>query len=109
MHARRVLPTAAVLSRGVAAGTMESRSGRLSAAPKPRSTVRREICFLVMYCTLSPPSVLVLDSGRYTALRICILSPPHLERRALHDPQYERREMIIALGRFMLDSPYHRH
>ena len=38
---------AAVLRRGVCAGTIESKSGSASVTPNPRSTVRREMYFCV--------------------------------------------------------------
>src|ERR1700730_11053365 len=44
---KRVFGLAAVLTRGVCAGTIESSSGSANAAPAPRRTVRRDRCFLV--------------------------------------------------------------
>src|SRR5260370_36548510 len=48
MPVKRVLGVAAVLVKGVCAGTIESNSGSASATPAPWSTVRREMCFLVI-------------------------------------------------------------
>jgi hypothetical protein len=48
-HARRVIGFVAWAMRiGVMAGTMDSRNGSATAAPIPRSTVRRDMCFFVM-------------------------------------------------------------
>src|ERR1700693_3251565 len=47
MPAKRVFGFAAVLIRGVCAGTIESSSGSANATPAPRRTVRRDTCFLV--------------------------------------------------------------
>src|ERR1700732_627118 len=47
MPVKRVFGFAAVLIRGVCAGTMESSSGSANATPAPRRTVRRDTCFLV--------------------------------------------------------------
>ena len=45
---KRLIGLAAVRACAVSAGTIPSRSGNASAAPIPRSTVRRGIAFLVM-------------------------------------------------------------
>src|ERR1700722_20085628 len=45
---KRVFGLAAVLLRGVCAGTMESKNGKARAAPAPRRNVRRAMCFLVI-------------------------------------------------------------
>src|SRR3954468_22269834 len=52
MQARRETGAAAVFAIEVAAGTIESSSGRASDAPIPLRTVRRETCFLVMNITV---------------------------------------------------------
>ena len=52
MAASRTLP-AAVLANTVRAGTIASSNGNAIVTPMPRSTVRREMCFLVMNIALS--------------------------------------------------------
>ena len=47
MAARRTLP-AAVLANTVRAGTIASNIGNAIVTPMPRSTARRDMCFLVM-------------------------------------------------------------
>src|SRR6185369_9912568 len=44
---------AAVLARGVAAGTIASNNGSASVAPRPRRNVRRGIAFLVIIIVIS--------------------------------------------------------
>src|SRR5262252_1677902 len=76
---------AAVLARGVCAGTIESSSGKAKDAPTPRSMVRRERCLLVMNISLlySVPSALPSFSyckgGPFgTALSVGISTPSAL-------------------------------
>jgi hypothetical protein len=58
MPQKRLLGVAAVLTSGVAAGIIESRSGKASVTPIPRKNVRRGKCFLVMKAiSVSPNSV----------------------------------------------------
>jgi hypothetical protein len=53
--ARRTLP-AAVLANTVRAGAIASRNGSAIVTPMPRRTVRREMCFCVIYI-VSPDTV----------------------------------------------------
>src|SRR5580658_8715981 len=55
MPVKRVFGTAAVLARGVCAGTMESRNGNASVIPAPRKNARLWMCFLVMNISLRSP------------------------------------------------------
>ncbi len=48
MNASRGVAFAAVFAMAVLAGIIASSSGSAMAAPTPRSTVRREMCFLVI-------------------------------------------------------------
>src|SRR5437868_14249666 len=48
MNASRGVALAAVFASAVLAGIIASSSGNAMAAPTPRSTVRREMCFLVI-------------------------------------------------------------
>src|SRR6202047_2902034 len=82
---KRVFGLAAVLTRGVCAGTIESSSGSANAAPAPRRTVRRDRCFLVTNIFSSLPYLwtarrsqdsLGLGTGRKLLL--------HLERVAFY-------------------------
>ena len=60
----------------VSAGTIASSSGKATVAPMPRSTVRREIAFLVTI--MSVTSLLTRDQRRRAA---------HLKWIAVHDRQ----------------------
>ena len=92
MQASRVLPAAAGLASSVRAGTIASRNGSATVAPMPRRTVRREMCFLVRY--IGSP---VAASRRPTVSSLRRWLPrAHAERRALHDADDERREMILV-------------
>jgi len=67
MQHRRGFTAAAVCDRGVCAGTMASSSGSERAAPIPRSTARREMCFFVMNCMVAPSC-----DGRYLTVAVRI-------------------------------------
>src|SRR5689334_8724221 len=71
---KRLFGAAAVLRWGVCAGTIDSRKGSATAAPMPRSIVRRERFFFVINIRflLLPP---VFRFG---------IKRSHLERCALH-------------------------
>ena len=56
MPQKRLFGSAAVLTSGVLAGTIESSSGSASVTPTPRRNVRRGRCFLVMNDMLSSVS-----------------------------------------------------
>src|SRR2546425_4629191 len=84
---------------------MASSKGRATAVPIPRSTVRREMAFLVMIMTpissLIPRGGPSPRSGRSArgdpyAPRRCAT---HLKRRALHNGQNRRRPAIVRGGR----------
>ncbi len=64
MPVKRVLGFAAVLLIKVCAGIMESSSGSASATPTPRSSVRRDRCFLVMNMIGSPYFLMTAPYGR---------------------------------------------
>src|SRR5579864_5525060 len=53
MQVRRVFGLAADLRSAVCAGTIDSRNGSEIETPRPRSSVRRDKCFLVMNIILS--------------------------------------------------------
>src|SRR5436189_4550634 len=76
---------ATVCANAVAAGIIESSSGRPSIMPAPRRNVRRGKCFLVRNIYLVSPG-----RGRFLRLHV------HLERFALHDVEHERRESVVA-------------
>src|SRR6266850_2913438 len=48
MHPSRLFGLAAVLFKGVCAGTIDSSSGNATVTPAPRRNVRRERCLFVM-------------------------------------------------------------
>src|SRR5215510_14482947 len=86
MQVRRLFGVAAVLLRGVCAGTMDSRKGRAIVTPAPLRKVRLERCFLEM-------TVMTVSSGR--------LFHHHLERCALNNAENDRRKMIIVASRLI--------
>src|SRR3954464_15174129 len=66
---------------------MESSSGSDTAAPNPRSTARREMCFLVTN----------------------IVNSPHLKGHALHDAHYDCGKPVILARSIPVDRSYNRH
>src|SRR5579883_837555 len=108
MQASLERPTAAVLRRGVCAGTIESSSGSAKLTPIPRSTVRRERCLFVRYAIFV--YLPLLERVSITAVRRLSLRSrvrrrrafgrPHLERYALHHTQNKSRKAIVILRRF---------
>src|SRR4029079_9819973 len=96
MQASRVRPAAAVFASAVRAGTIASRNGSAIVAPMPRRTVRRLTCFFVRY--ISP--LLSVRTGVRAA---------HAERRALHDPEDERRKVILVRAGVADDAAYRGH
>src|SRR5690349_18520123 len=84
------------------AATMASRNGNATAVPKaPRRKVRRSICFPVMKCI----TILLrgLSSARLRCIGRCCFRfhTPHPERVALHDPQDERRNLVVVRFRVL--------
>src|SRR5262245_32607099 len=83
---------AGVCASAERAGTIDSRNGNASVVPTPRSMVRRD-------------SALFVTNMVTSLLRF----PPHLEWRALRDPQHDRREPIVLTCRLPQDATYCRH
>src|SRR4051812_41042120 len=102
----------AVFDHRPPAGTIASRNGSATAAPSPRSTARRGMCFPVMNdISLSPsvvgagfqPAQAALKGRPYDSIiekllltgdagrRCHSLDALHPERGALHDPEHVRR------------------
>src|SRR5437868_1870121 len=80
----RLLGTAAVCASNVAAGIIESRSGKARVMPAPRRNVLRLMCLLEMYIACCPSLVAPARNGRVLDLHV------HLERLAPHDAEHER-------------------
>src|SRR5688500_9354048 len=87
---------AAVCASAVAAGTIASTSGRASATPAPRRTVRRGMCFFVINIVMTP-----LTGRLLLAAAGCLHVSP--ERVALHDRRHERREAVTRCRRVARD------
>ena len=93
MPTNRRTGAAAVSRVGVSAGTIDSSSGSASVTPAPRRNVRRGMCFLAM--NIESPS-------RSPKCRSAIVPPldrrfhPHLELRAAHHAEHDRREPVVA-------------
>src|SRR5436309_8231237 len=90
MKPMRRAGAAAVLAIAVSAGTMASRSGRLSVAPIPRRNVR-----LGSDCLVTNMPVFSLIRFRPRA--------PHLERHAVDDPANQRLHAVTARRRVLHD------
>src|ERR1700722_9958910 len=104
MQASRVLEFAAVLFKGVCAGTMESRKGSARETPMSRNTVRRERCFLVMYIRLR---FLLETNVRFKKLAGSRASHP--KRPALDDCDDERRKFIVVARCLSFYRAHERH
>src|SRR5690606_6582517 len=94
---------AAVCASAVAAGTMASRKGSATLAPRLRSTWRRERCFLVMNMAVPPGSSSVVERQAVAALRGQGL---HLESGALHDALHDAVEAVVIRRRLLHDAAY---
>ena len=70
MPQKRLLGSAAVLTSGVAAGTIESSSGSASVTPTPRRNVRRGRCLFVMNDMVFSLRSSVFSPGYEPATRI---------------------------------------
>src|SRR5688572_28617721 len=89
----RCFGAAAVCASAVRAGTMASRKGSASAAPAPRRTVRRGMCFFVINMMNVSP---LLTSRPLSSGGGCGWLHVHLEHLVLDDAQHERREAVVA-------------
>src|SRR5439155_9463550 len=116
MHPSRLFGLAAVLFKGVCAGTIDSSSGNATVTPAPQRNVRRERCFLVMnmvlvsrlifpaVCAVSDRASFVSDRDTSNLKRKTRGGTPrlqfflhfHLERCAFHNPENKRRETIVV-------------
>src|SRR5688572_23899826 len=86
----RAIGLAAVFWSAVNGGTIASRSGSASVAPRPRNIVRRGIAFLVI-------SIVVLWRGGCGARAVLRpLTRTHRERRAGRHTQNDRRPSVPA-------------
>src|SRR2546428_3040605 len=83
------------------AGTIASRNGSATVAPRPRRNVRRGSAIFVTI--MSEVSKLSRAGGGISRWRRRRRSP-HLERRALDDAEDQRRETVVVVLRAMQDS-----
>src|SRR5579872_6163186 len=97
MPTKRLAGAAAVLLKGVCAGTIESSSGNANVTPTPRKNVRRGTCFLVMNIYL------------VSLVRAFFCFRSHLEWGALDHAHQNRRELIVILIGIPYNRPDHRH
>ena len=116
MQTSRVFGTAAVRASSVRAGTMASSSGSDTAAPMPRSTVRRETALRVRYIVGSPATAAraAARRGRTGGRRRHqrgggLVGLPHLERHARDDAHEEARKPVVVRGGIADDRPHRRH
>src|SRR5579864_1085452 len=114
---KRVFAAAAVLLKGVCAGTIESSRGSASATPAPRRTVRRDMYFLVMNIGFRSFSFDIYHPsfrsarGTLLGLRVCaeLHLLVHLEGLALDDAHHQRRETVVVLFGFVHNGPDQGH
>jgi len=67
MHPSRLFGLAAVLFKGVCAGTIDSSSGNATVTPAPRRNVRRERCLFVMNLGLISSQENEQEAAHYAA------------------------------------------
>src|SRR5690348_5084450 len=108
MNAIFIRGAAAVAASAVPAGIMASKIGSAIDAPTPRSTVRRERCFLVMNTLelLRPLSVAVCGL-RGLQIRRAVAGCRYAlrrELRALDDAEHDRVEAILIAVRLAHDG-----
>src|SRR5882762_1704116 len=106
MKPMRGFGEAAVFASAVPAGIMASSSGRAIDTPIPRSTVRRDRCFLVMKCILN--LLLRLGSLRLVRNRV-IRGRALLELVTVDDLHHYRREPIVVVRAVAHDRADRRH
>src|SRR3954470_23197182 len=101
---------AALVAAADSAGTIASSNGSASAAPTPRRNVRRGKAIFVMIIYLLSLIRMLLNTLLLTRRRGSALflegRPPHLERRALHDAEHERRDAIVVARRVAHDRAH---
>src|SRR5262245_22074686 len=113
MKPTRGVTLAAVCARTVPAGIIASSSGSPSAAPRPRSTVRRGRCFLGTNISVAPGADLKVGGygdggyagggygdggcgcGGYGGCCGGTLDDSRAERRRVHDAQHDGRELVL--------------
>src|ERR1700681_2258541 len=96
---------AAVLPMSANAGTMPSSHGNASDAPRPRRTVRRDRCFLVIILmSLATPSSELRRRAVDGHVWLLRLRDPHSKWRAVDQPQNQGRPSVVT-GRRVPDDP----
>src|SRR5262245_39803528 len=105
MQPKRIFGAAAVCASAVPAGIIESSNGNAIAAPAPRSTVRRERCFLVT--NMAPTSIDLI--GASLLRLVATLLHPILHRPACNDALHQRRKTIVVFRGRSHDLAHHRH
>src|ERR1700722_11759172 len=108
MKASFIFGAAAGWARATAAGIIASSNGSATTAPTPRSTVRRDKCFLVRNIMSNP----LAHSVRYQHLSHFHVRLPgalsgghlfHLKVRTCYDSDQDRREAVVVIGRIAQD------
>src|SRR5262245_24467110 len=98
----------AVCASTVPAGIIASSSGSATVAPRPRSIVRRDRCFLVTNIV----ALLSLGGGGLRRDRLVLVGGwrrAELERLAVRDAGENRREAVVLAARVVQDAPHRRH
>src|SRR5216110_3503438 len=88
---RSFLPESAAFANTERAGTIASRNGSATAAPMPRSTVRRDIVLFEINIRSPLPLTIGRGQRRFDRFR-------HPERRAVDDAEHERRHAKVVLS-----------
>src|SRR5205085_3417420 len=90
------------LGAAASAGTMASRSGRLSVAPMPRSIVRRDSFIFEINISGSPVNCLITSDALFKRNAF-------LKRSAVDYTQNDRRKTVVGLRGLAHDRAHRRH
>ena len=109
---RSFCPSARLARTIVRAGTIASSSGSAIVTPMPFSTVRREMCLLVMNIRSPLPCAGLsrpLRLARRPSVKRWSSGFAHPERGAVDDAEDERRDAVVVLRRVADDRANRRH
>ena len=118
MQTSRVFGTAAVRASSVRAGTIASSSGSDTAAPMPRSTVRREDGLageihrtgLLLLLLRAPPRAVAGRAGGVDTIVVTASSVCRIWNGTLvTTPMQEARQPVVVRGGIADDRPHRRH
>src|SRR2546422_3611622 len=99
MHPSRLFGLAAVLFKGVCAGTIDSSSGNATVTPAPRRNVRRERCLFVMNMGLISSQENEQEAANYAN------DAKWAHQRILDAPIWRHSRNSRLLVHFLITSP----